>query len=272
MSTIQIDSLRDLSAREENGRLVEAVREAKLQITGASDWPSMVEDAYGLLNSSGFAINDSFGAIEPNLVVSGRSLSLVRDQQTFVIATIRYRFKRVLATWEGGISLRQVRSQRDKEGDPIILKYKYPDDYKVDPEFAGQEIEQGGEVTTDKPIARQTARFVIATDSPGNLLRQWAGHVNSSSWNGGAKRTWKVVRATAREFNVALNTPEFEFEFEFEHDPDTHDPEVVFVDPNTNQIPPDVLEASGDVSSENPDAAKTVKFAPERDFNNIPIP
>jgi len=261
--TLKIDTVTDLGARIERGRWISATREAMLKVSGGhTAWPALVNAAYNELVSGGYRPGASFGDPEPKLVVVDIDLKLERGQTSYVRATIGYRYEATTAQWRASVTTKEVNDAFKADGTPISVAYTYPADYATNPQLAGKTVTQGGQITTTKTIATQRATLVVQTNNPGELLIGWVNHLNEFRWNGKEPRTWKVTDGSVEEFDMTADPPKYELELEFSYDPDGWDPSAVFIDRETNEMPPD-LDPTGS-------GVVTVEKLPERDFSKVP--
>lgn len=266
--TIAIDTLTDLSFDTERGIAQEAVREARISVSNRTDWPNLVELVLAQLDAAGLGQQSAFGASFPDLVLVNRSVRLVRGQQRYVTATLQYKRKRKnRIEWSGQVRTKTVKRRTDKDGNPLKLKYTFPDDYKEDKSLQGQQRTKGVEIPTTKVLSSQTGRIVLAASNPGTLAQQWVNHVNSVQWGNDDKRTWKVTGADIEPFDLSQSPPEYELAIEITHDPDGWDQVATFIDPNTNAPPPDITQ---DQIAKNDAPAIKPEFLPERDLQNLP--
>lgn len=138
--------------------------------------------------------------------------------------------------------------------DIILLKYKYPAGKAPD---GVQEVEQVGIVTKQVPLI--VARFSRQeTDLPLAKILKFQGKVNASNFGGGKKRTWLCTDIST---NSEDNGQTFSISYEFTYNSDTWDPLVVFIDPDSDRPPTDVLSQS--------DAAKRFKIYETANFNAL---
>lgn len=168
-------------------------------------------------------------------------------------------------TLRGGSSLKQVETVYDGNGDQIVLSHTWPATHKgVYPDGtpkADTTETQGGTIRVLVPMSRLSGAFQKATASPGALTESYIGHVNSSTWQGGAARTWMCTQADFELVDDTVSPPLYEFRFTFERDPETWDNDTTarFVDPDTGE-PPDGLALG--------EGIKKVEFYPEKNFGD----
>jgi hypothetical protein len=154
----------------------------------------------------------------------------------------------------GGTSIQQVTTERDSQGEPILLSYTYPDD---DPDFPGETKTQGATIQPLEPRSTLTIPVVEETNQPGALSRDWVGYVNSDEWNGAGPRMWMCISAPFTPVDLSSNPHKWLLMYSFERAQITHDPEATFIDPRTGRPPADLVEDVG---------YKRIPYNPSRSF------
>lgn len=141
-------------------------------------------------------------------------------------------------------SLSQVETNVDKEGDPIITGYTYPDDYQLDPTKAGKTYKQGGLTCRPTPEPTFITKFIVAGDGVLSLMTQLAlklGKVNGSPYTVGsivgASRTWQVTVAHGVSKDGGSS---YEASFGIQYRAATWDPTECFINPDDGKPPPDL--------------------------------
>lgn len=162
----------------------------------------------------------------------------------------------------------QEETNQDVDGNDIILKYTWPQDYP-EQERAGIEEETGALVSILQPETRLTVHrheyYDLDNITPitGTILTTrataYVGTVNQAAWtlrSLDASRTWLCTAITAESSN---NGASYDVTYEFSYRIDTWDSTVVFIDPNTGKPPKDL----------DSDSKKTVQMYPETNFNTL---
>lgn len=156
------------------------------------------------------------------------------DGLTIVFVDCIFRRQLILPRVVSGNSgLQQITTETLKDGSQAIVEYN------------GRQ--QGGELSVFQPTAGFTIRVTEATDTPEQEAADWVGVVNSSPFLGGATASWMVVDADYEP--VLLNSPSYtdryNFEWRFEYNPDGWEPTAVYKNPETGDIPADLVDGTG---------------------------
>jgi hypothetical protein len=153
-------------------------------------------------------------------------------------------------------SIQQVTTNKDENGDLIVLSHTYPAD---DEDYPSQTVEQGGEVTMYQPQKTLTLRFIRNTNSPWLVTNSILGKLNNSVWGGNAARTWLCTSVSWKVHKV-VDVVQYAFEMEFQYNPATWDPTATFIDDRTGKPPKDLVEGTG---------YKTIELLEEVSFTSI---
>lgn len=138
-------------------------------------------------------------------------------------------------TLSGGASLEEIETQVDRNGNQITVTH------------GGKT--QGGVIRPLMPRRELNARWTGQSVFPGDLVDAYAGKTNLSLWQGGLQGTWLCLDI---DFDIAdpdQTPPLYEYNAHFRHKDDNdgagHDPQVVYIDPETGQPPPGLVEGEG---------------------------
>ena len=170
--------------------------------------------------------------------------------------------------FQGRSSLRQITTERDGNGDQILLEHTFPDE---DPDFGlGSEhnpsevtplsVKQGGEVSLLIPSAEQEVTIQYSTNYPMDYCLLWLGHINWYSWGGAAPYTWICSDVSYTIHNLAATPPVWKFQFQFQYDPLGWPKNAIFQDPRTSKPPQNLIPGEG---------IKEIYWYPFADFNLI---
>lgn len=147
---------------------------------------------------------------------------------------------------EVGTSVSQVTSNKDVDGNDIVVSYVYPATYVTssgekpfkDLSEADRTVTQSGEYSKFAPesaITYKTTEYV----SPGNKSTIYAGKVNDGIWQGGEVGTWLCARISGFTDDAGL-TYKCNYEFWYRSSGWNSD-EAIFIDPNTGRPPADLV-------------------------------
>lgn len=145
-------------------------------------------------------------------------------------------------------------------GTPITVQYTYPATYKYDDALQGQTVTQGAAVSVMRHAGeyKATGTITLTANTPEVLKANFDGYINSAEWKGNAIGT---VMCTGCDYEtVDYAAKRYRFTFSFQYKEQGWQPEVVFVDPNTGQPPPDLVSGTG---------RKTITWYPSVDFNSL---
>ena len=277
MSTLHIDRVTTLEMTERpgdatGGQIVELVREAR--ITGIQDPAGPGTNPhtdYQVLQTALDDLNLALGssaAGHDNLILVERTPRLVPGQLDIVDVHLRYEQRgRTLDSiqtgefiLEGSTGLKQVTSQRDRNGNDLNVSYTYPMQvgppapkdpcvagYPLDRSLEGCTISQVGEIGVGMP--QHTIQLIgrLQAQDPDFESSFRVGHINSDPWRNGDSGTWLCVSA---EFNLHVlsqvsNQRIYEFRFTLQFDSLGHDPDVWYRDPRTGRMPIGLVEGIG---------------------------
>lgn len=186
--------------------------------------------------------------------VQARDLTLyLRDASLRFVDGNRAEFELIYNGWPlkytGGTTLIQIEDMRDRSGEQITVSHANET--------------QGGFIRVQIPQTTLRTNIVHETNDPVSFKKTWIGYVNSDIWQGGQPGTWLV---TDVQFECLQFVAEqvYLFSFEFQDHPDTQQPEVVFIDPTTNQPPANLVAGEG---------TKRITYYPSRNFGGtFPTP
>jgi hypothetical protein len=276
---ITFTEIRDVQAEEENGRVVSLTRRGRIRGLTSPGAKSYVDQ---ILSSSAVPGSGS------SIVANGSTLRLVKrtpvidDDSGLGTALVDLLYERQESstsdgggggggddtpTLEGGTSLKRVQTNRNRDGTPLKISYEWPAGTKgvmadgVTPRDGAVE-KQGGKISVLVPMSSVFGSFTFATNSPGAITQEYAGHVNSVTWQGGAPRTWMCTDARFKLVDDSVSPPIYRLRFEFEYDELTwdNDTTLAFIDVDTRRPPPDVDDSVNG-------GLKVIQYYPEKDFN-----
>lgn len=153
----------------------------------------------------------------------------------------------------------QEQTNLDINGDVISTTYTYPDDYKLDDRVKGSAVTQGGFISTFVP--HKTIQFDIRQLATIEFLADnFIKRTNLSDWREpGDKGLWLCMDISGMSPDSGIN---WDNKYAFEKRDQGWEGVAVFIDPNTNQPPPDVEDGTGIVASQ---------IYGEADFSELPL-
>ena len=147
---------------------------------------------------------------------------------------------------EIGTSVSQGETNKDFVGEPVVLEYTYPEDYKGDEKKRGVTVLQGG--LLQKLIPESTIRVTIKNQvSPGALSRAYVGYTNDGPWTLDMECVadqWLCTSITGRSSNGGAT---YTVLYEFAYRSDGWQPTAVFINPDDGKPPPDLEDELGSI-------------------------
>lgn len=266
----------EISCEEEDGVLVRLVHTFRVSGLTSVSWGSLGE-----------AMGNS--AVAPSYAtLSGTNLRVVRRRATvvgkgIVDVEVEYGAKKNTATaedepaaidpadptpttspdewwvWSGSSTLNSEQVTQ-VSGTPLTVSYTYPATYALDPELQGKTVSQGVSVSILRAAGemRATGEITLTANTPELLSGNFKGFINSAIWKGCAIGT---VMCTGCDYEtVDYAAKRYRFTWSFQYKETGHQPEIVFIDPNTGLPPPDLVTNTG---------RKTLAWYPTVDFNAL---
>ena len=269
MATATIDAEFVEPVIERNGRIEQVTRIANVTgLTQATPHGLAAEmlTATGM-PASGSTISVIVGSIINTLYLEERQCRLAPVDGALTNGVVKLVYNRretassdsgTTPTLRGGTTLKQVTTEKDRSGNPLIVEHTWP---ATDEDYPNKTQETGAEMTVLVPMSSLFGEFTSAESSPGNITKAWSGYVNSDTWQGGDPRTWMCTQANFDLVDDTTTPRTYRFAFSFEYDDQTwdNDTTVVFLDPRTGR-PPVGLETDVGV--------KKIEYYPQRNFGN----
>lgn len=191
----------------------------------------------------------------------------VIDNET-VKATIIYKGFPALQI-EFSASMSQVESNIDRFGNIILVTYKYPNDYLLDPRKAGKVIKQGGMISKPQPELIFSIKFTCTSGiNSVTALCAIEGFVNANVWRIGTipgnPRTWMAERIRA----VSKDGFSYDMDCAFHYRSQGWDPLVTYINPDDGKPPPNLvqsnpttwLDPAGNISAYTPQGPQQTTF------------
>jgi len=241
---------------------------------GAGSNPSnMIPVAYQMLVSFGVDINFSHAIVTTAFCTDIEPAAIANNAVTFRVTFKEYEIP--VSVIEVGNSVAQVETDKDKEGDRVLLQYTYPDDYKWNADLQGEVVTQPGLLPKimPEPSISITRREVILGIALVARKLEYEGKVNSSTWAlnpASEARTWLCTGIGGRSQDNGLT---YDVTYTFQYREDTWDETARFVDAGTGQTPSDIIiENKGTLpSGQTLYGARDVKLYKEIDFNGLEL-
>lgn len=151
---------------------------------------------------------------------------------------------------EVGTNVQQTETNKDVNGDLIVLEYTYPDDYVQDSKKAGQTIQQGGMISFQKPTSYKVFTKTESSD-PSVKARTYVGTTNLLGWTKdptAAAKTWMCKGIVGRSQNGGST---YRVTYTFEYREDTWDETSIFINPDDGKPPQDLVDGTGIVTVDN---------------------
>jgi hypothetical protein len=256
MARILEDTLRTLNLVEEENAVRSMTREFLVTDLTRDDW-SVLELA---LSIAGVPKCNSSPDGYANLRLKGRVANLepgTNDTVRVQLLYTSYGQDDMNFALSGKTQLVQVQTQRDRFGNPIVVGYTFPDDYKYDNTLRGQSVENVATVTVPMPMFTLSGNGNIATNHPLELSRSWLNTLNSDFWAGSGAGTWcctkfdySPLQMNPLDLQNPSRPPLFKFQVEFTLNPVGWPIWASFIDPNTGQPPNGLIPGIGLVTPE----------------------
>jgi hypothetical protein len=246
---ITFEDVFDVSAEEEFGFVVALQRRGRvfgLTSTNPTAYVSEIVSS-GVLPQSGSAI-----LVNGSTLYLGRRNITVNDDSALGDATVDLFYRRLeggtsetgtTPTLRGGTTLKQIQTQKDRDGNPIYVSHLWPaTSHELYPDGTPKANTTERAIATINalvPMSSISGRLIVATNTPGAITQDYAGKVNSSTWQGGAERTWLCTSATFELVDNTTSPKLYALDFVFEYDDQTwdNDTTAVFINPDTGQVP-----------------------------------
>lgn len=270
MGTVRSDTIRDVSARDNGGRMQQIRRSFLVEDLSSGDLGVIGE----ALDHAGIPQYGSSHPRYPALVCVNREATLAEgcNNKVWIVCD----FQTVDASFfnsevgefhiSGGTGLIQKRIAYDGYGNQLTVAHTFPAD---DPDYPSQTIEQGAEVDVLSPQTTIILEGIIRTAYPHYISAGSTGYLNATYWAGGAPYTWMCTDVAWDLWQPpdpnAVNssdwfTPRWKFRFEFLYEPETHIPYIIYRDERTDRPPPDLVAGVG---------YSSVAWYPVGDFNQL---
>ncbi len=235
--TVRMDTLRDLSCTEDNGRVTELVREVLVSGITEVDHRAL----YEVLDDVGIPTVNSYPDDHPEMRLVKRSVAMVPNdpKQAFVrLEYVVYGMDELNFVFRGGTSLNQTDTAVTPYGSQITVSHTFPAD---DPDYPSETITQGGVASVLLPSTTISAMGVLKQDWPIAVSRRWVGSVNAMFWKSGNPGTWLCTSCTFEPHNLRESPTQWRYTFEFQFNILGWQPIVSYIDERTGKPPPNLV-------------------------------
>lgn len=198
-----IEPLRDLSLIEEHGEYVAGQRVVYVGVSGVSSNEEVLTTA---LDDEGVPqSNESYSSEFPRLVVTRRSPAVVGNVNGIHRVKILVEYQLEPATSiaypsRGVGSLSQLTTNKDKNGEPVVLSYgeqRYLGEFSV---FAAE--------------GSQYRRCIEETNDPEYTKSSWLNKINSDEFDGAPSGHWLVSHVGYELWNARTDPNRWVFDYE----------------------------------------------------------
>jgi len=259
--TARVERVDLLEARERHGTAVRVVLRSR--VVGLTD--TTYATLFTALAVSGIPSVGSLLAGAPHLTLAERNPKLV-NKGTVDVDLVYEPFNdegqnmdnppNSVMTGVLRASVSQVTTNLDKDGEAVSLTHTWPSD---DPDHPGRTDVQGGEFQVFVPQKTFVVQGIKTSSRPWVISNKIIGSVNNGFFAGERAHEWLCTSA-GWEIVDASSPNRYHMTFEFQHNPDTWNPQVVFIDNRTGKPPVDLVEGDG---------FKTVRVHDEENFESI---
>lgn len=252
------DLINTINVVEEEGVVVSMTRVFIVTGLTPTGVPTPQQQAF---SASGVPQHGDTAPGNTNLKVHRRQYEMVQDTPSAAMVTVEYK---TVADWansfifSGGASIQQRQTDVDRLGNRISLSYTYPSDYP-DQELRGQVYTTAINETVTESNLTMTATGSLYVNYPNEIALNWNNTVNSTFWAGAPPYYWKCSQCNFRGRDTGFGRAHlWEFDWTFEFNPQSWAVVAKIRDPNTGNVPDDVILGVG---------VKEVDWYWTKDFN-----
>ena len=249
---MQIDITEDARWREVNGVVVEIARVAIVRNIGPVG-PNPEDLILNLARASPLPQPGATHPWQPALTLRDREITALGVSMARVMLIYRRddvaQPPGLLYATRGGSSSEQIETQLDKSGNQITVTH--------------QGKTQGGEIHPFESRSEIQVYWLEQSQFPGDLTRTYTNTVNNGPWAldlAAPARTWRCTDISFDLEDGTRTPPLYRFQASFVFNPDKHDPQVIYIDPETGRPPPGLVVNQG---------YKTITWYAAVNFNNI---
>lgn len=255
------DLINTISVVEEEGVVVSMTRQFMVTGLTPTGLPTPMDQA--LFLTSGVPQHGNAAPGNTNLRVMRRSYEMVRDTPSAGIVTVEYKTIADVANsfiFSGGSSIQQKQTDVDYYGNRIQLSWTYPSDYP-DENLRGKVYTTAMNESVTVPHLTMTATGSLFVNYPNEISLRWINKVNSTFWAGAPAGYWLCTACNFRGRDVGFARAHlWEFDWTFEFNPESWFVVAKIRDPQTGNVPDDVVDGVG---------VKSVDWYQPLNFNEI---
>jgi len=130
----------------------------------------------------------------------------------------------------GGGTLSEITTELDKGGKPITVTDENGET-------------QMGSISVLSPQRTISLSTIEAVQTPGDLVKEYNGSVNSENWNAGESGTW-LASVTFDRYDLSATPRKWKFNWEFQYEPTGWNPQVFFIN-KKGRPPANLVEGKG---------------------------
>lgn len=260
MTTFADVKIEELEEVEEEGVVRSLIRNFLVTGLTATGLPTPLTQAKA---ASGIPQHGDAAPGNTNLVVYRRTARIVPNTPTACYVTVEYK---TVGDWEnsfifsGGTNLSDIQTDVDYFGNRISLSYTYPETYP-DENLRGQVYTTAINESVKSPETVLTATGSLYVEYPNEISAEWVGRLNSTFWAGAPAGYWLCTSCEFTPRDIGFGRPHlWQFTWTFQYKPQSWIVIAKIVDPNTGQVPADVVLNTG---------VKQIDWYPWKDFNII---
>jgi len=240
------DRINTLNVVEEEGVCVSMTRQFMVTGLTPTGLPTPVDQALYL--TSGVPQHGDAAPGNSNLRVMRRSYQMVQDTPSAAIIDVEYKTVADVASsfiFSGGSSIQQKQTDVDRLGNRIQLSWTYPADYP-DQNLRGEIYTTSINESVTVPHLTMTATGSLYVDYPNEIALEWINKVNSTYWAGAPPYYWMCTACNFRGRDIGFGRSHlWEFDWTFEFNPESWYVVAKIRDPQTGNVPDDVVEGVG---------------------------
>lgn len=255
-AALTIDILEGVRWREEKGVVKEVSRLAV--VSGLTLGPDAEQAVAQALNHVDMPKPGDSHPLVVGLFLADR-FPVARDP-TIMQVELRYKIPGLIDqpppgepwTLSGGAALEEIETQLDRDGNQVTVEH--------------QGVVQGVRIRPLMPREELNAEWTGQSTTPGQVVRAYVGKTNELTWQGWLPGSGLCMSITFDPIDVTQSPPLYRFNASFRQKDDDgsgHDPQVVFIDPESGEPPPGLVAGVG---------YKTVPWYIRADFNALPTP
>jgi hypothetical protein len=245
---------------EQEGVVVSMSR--RFMVTGLTPTGIPTPDVQAFI-ASGIPQHGASAPGNSNLKVRQREYSMVQDTPSAGYVDVQYATVADYANsfiFSGGSSIQQKQTDVDRLGNRIQLSWTYPSDYP-DEDVRGEVYTTAINESVTTPHLTMTATGSLYVDYPNEIALDWINKVNSTFWAGAPAYYWLCTACNFRGRDIGLGRSHlWEFDWTFEFNPSSWAVVAKITDPNTGNVPDDVVDGVG---------VKAVDWYLVKDFNTV---